>query len=117
MNYADELREVTEKALLDSEEIREKIAEGKCVECKKATFKAAARGKYETTVYLHIYEYSDEMANRIVEMCIKRLKSCGLSVIGNTSSKSNSILREDGYVDYSVPIYISWYPESEKSND
>lgn len=117
MNYADELREVTEKALLNSKEIREKIAEAKCVECKKATFKAATRGKYETTVCLNIYEDSDKMANRIVEMCIKRLKSCGLSVIGNTASKSNSILREDGCVEYNATIYISWYPESEKSND
>lgn len=117
MNYADELREVTKKALLDSEKIREKIAEAKCVECKKATYKAATRGKYETTICLHIYEDSDEMANRIVEMCIKRLKSCGLSVIENTVSESNSILREDGCVEYNVSIYISWYPESEKSND
>lgn len=117
MNYADELREITEKTLLNLKEMREKIAEMKYVECKKATFKAAKRGKYETTICLHIYEDSDEMANRIVEMCIKRLKSCGLSVIGNTASKSNSIPREDGCMEYNATIYISWYPESEKSND
>lgn len=117
MNYADELRKVTEKALLDSKEIREKIAEMKCVECKQAAFKAAERGKYETNVSLYVYEDSDEMANRIVEMCIKRLKSCGLSAIGNTASKSNSIPREDGCMEYNATVYISWHPESEKSND
>lgn len=117
MNYADELRKKTEEALLDLKEMREQVAKSKCVECKEESWKAAEQGKYETTICLYIYEESVEMASIIADMCVNELKSCGLSVEREIARECDDGKTIDGYKECSVPIHISWYPESEESND
>jgi hypothetical protein len=117
MTYADELRKKTEEALLDLKETREQLAESCCIQCKKTAFKAAERGKYETTIRVYIYEENDEMARMIADMCVDELKSCGLSIVRDAVRESDDGEIIDGYVKYSVDIHASWYPESEESND
>lgn len=113
MSFADELREKTEEALIILEEHYKKVAEVEYIACKGDAFEAAKCGKYEIDTCSSIYEDGDEIAERIADMCVNKLKSCGLSVERKMARKTDKVI--DGCNEYIIPIHISWYPESKGS--